>query len=113
MRGDRLPGKPWQGRCHEVRLCAYPQHAVYAEAIKTYIVAPETNEFNIEYLRFEKDTPLPKELKTMVHVAYKVDDLDEQVKANTVVVEPWFADENTRLAFIMKDGILMELMEVK
>ena len=24
--------------------------AVYAEAIKTYIVAPETNEFNIEYL---------------------------------------------------------------
>ena len=82
--------------------------AVYAEAIKTYIVAPETNEFNIE-----KDTPLPKELQTMVHVAYKVDDLDEQVKANTVVVEPWFADENTRLAFIMKDGILMELMEVK
>ena len=62
--------------------------AVYAEAIKTYIVAPETNEFNIEYLRFEKDTPLPKELQTMVHVAYKVDDLDEQVKANTVVVEP-------------------------
>ena len=87
--------------------------AVYAEAIKTYIVAPETNEFNIEYLRFEKDTPLPKELQTMVHVAYKVDDLDEQVKANTVVVEPWFADENTRLAFFMKDGILMELMEVK
>lgn len=40
--------------------------AVYAEAIKTYIVAPETNEFNIEYLRFEKDTPLPKELQTMV-----------------------------------------------
>ena len=38
--------------------------AVYAEAIKTYIVAPETNEFNIEYLRFEKDTPLPKELQT-------------------------------------------------
>ena len=86
---------------------------MYKRQIKTYIVAPETNEFNIEYLRFEKDTPLPKELQTMVHVAYKVDDLDEQVKANTVVVEPWFADENTRLAFIMKDGILMELMEVK
>ena len=31
---------------------------------------------------------MPKELQTMVHVAYKVDDLDEQVKANTVVVEP-------------------------
>lgn len=87
--------------------------AVYAEAIKTHIVAPETNEFGIEYLRFEKDTPLPQELQTLVHVAYQVDDMDAQLQANTVVVEPWFADEKTRLAFIMKDGILMELMEVK
>ena len=50
--------------------------AVYAEAIKTYIVAPETNEFNIEYLRIDKETPLPTELHNMVHVAYKVEDLD-------------------------------------
>ena len=48
-----------------------------------------------------------------MHVAYQVDDLDEQLKANRVVVEPWMADEHTRIAFIMKDGILMELMEVK
>ena len=80
--------------------------SVYAEGIKT-------NEFGIEYLRFEKDTPLPQELQTLVHVAYQVDDMDEQLKANRVVVEPWMADENTRIAFIMKDGILMELMEVK
>ena len=26
-------------------------------------------------------------------------------------VEPWMADEHTRIAFIMKDGILFELME--
>ena len=26
----------------------------YAEGIKTHIVAPETNEFHIEYLRFER-----------------------------------------------------------
>lgn len=87
--------------------------SVYAEAIKTHIVPPETNEFGIEYLRFEKDTQLPQELQTLVHVAYQVDDMDEQLKANRVVVEPWMADENTRIAFIMKDGILMELMEVK
>ncbi|MEG0798266.1 MAG: hypothetical protein RSE47_00635 [Acidaminococcaceae bacterium] len=87
--------------------------AVYAEGIKTHIVAPETNEFNIEYLRFEKDSPMPQELQTLVHVAYKVDDLDAQLAANTVIVEPWFADENTRIAFMMKDGILFELMECK
>ena len=80
--------------------------SIYAEGIKTHIVPPETNEFGIEYLRFEKDTPLPQELQTMV-----VDDMNEQLKANRVVVEPWMADEHTRIAFIMKDGILVELME--
>lgn len=29
--------------------------SVYAEGIKTHIVPPKTNEFGIEYLRFEKD----------------------------------------------------------
>lgn len=83
----------------------------YAENIKTYITAPETNEFHIEYLRFAPDSPLPKELQSLVHVAYKVDDLDKQLAENKVIVQPWFADENTRIAFIMKDGILFELME--
>lgn len=55
--------------------------SVYAEGIKTHIVPPETNEFGIEYLRFEKDTPLPQELQTLVHVAYQVDDMDEQLKS--------------------------------
>ena len=89
------------------------EESVYYEGIKTHIVPTETKEFGIEYLRFEKDTPLPQELQTLVHVAYKVDDMDEQLKANRVVVEPRMADENTRIAFIMKDGILMELLEVK
>ena len=52
---------------------------IYAEGIKTYIITPDTNEFHIEYLRFEKDTPLPEELQTLVHVAYKVDDMDKQL----------------------------------
>ncbi len=86
---------------------------VYAEGIKTHIVNPDTNPYHIEYLRFEKDTPLPKELQTLVHVAYKVEDLDAEMAANQVVVAPWQEDEHTRIGFIMKDGILFELMEVK
>ena len=84
---------------------------IYAEGIKTHIITPDINEFHIEYLRFEKDTPLPEELQTLVHVAYKVDDMDKQLAENKVIVEPWMADEHTRIAFIMQDGILFELME--
>ena len=84
---------------------------IYAEGIKTHLNTPDTNEFHIEYLRFEKNTPLPEELQTLVHVAYKVDDLDKQLAENKVIVQTWMADEHTRIAFNMKDGIQFELME--
>ena len=45
---------------------------IYAEGIKTHLITPDTNEFHIEYLRFEKDTPLPEELQTLVHIAYRL-----------------------------------------
>ena len=86
---------------------------VYVAGIKCFIAAPETNDWMAEYLRFEKDTPMPEELQTMSHVAYKVDNLDQLLKENKVIVQPWMADEHTRIAFIMHDGFLFELMEVK
>lgn len=45
---------------------------IYAEGIKTHLITPDTNEFHIEYLRFEKDTPLPEELQTLVHVLIRL-----------------------------------------
>ena len=85
----------------------------YVEGIKCHIAAPETNDWIIEYLRFEKDTPMPEELQTMGHVAYKVGRLGQFLTGPKVVGRPWFADAHTRIAFVMKDGFLFELMEVK
>jgi len=86
---------------------------VYVAGIKCHIAAPETNDWHIEYLRFDKDTPMPKELQTMGHVAYKVDNLAQILKETKVIVKPWMADEHTKIAFVMKNGFLFELMEVK
>ena len=77
---------------------------IYAEGIKTHIITPDTNEFHIEYLRFEKDTPLPKDLQTLVQVAYMVHDIDNQLAENKVVVDLWLSDEHTRFAWIMNYG---------
>ena len=46
-------------------------------------------------------------------MAYKVDNLDQILKETKVIVKPWMADEHTRIAFVMKEGFLFELMEVK
>ncbi|MCT4595793.1 MAG: hypothetical protein N4A57_16220 [Anaeromicrobium sp.] len=83
----------------------------YAEDLKVYITDPEASEFKFEYLRFEEDTPLPEVMQKNPHVAFKVNNLDTYLKENDVVVEPFMAEENLRIAFIIKDNLLMELME--
>ena len=84
----------------------------YASDLKVYITNPEEHEFKFEYLRFEPDTPLPEIMQKNPHVAYKVDCLDDKIKDEKVIVEPFSVDENTKIAFIIKEGVIFELMEV-
>lgn len=85
----------------------------YSTDMKLYIAPPETNELKIEYLRFEADSPMPDELKTNVHVAYKVDNLEKYMEGNKVILPRTKLDDCLSIAFIEKDGLVMELMEMK
>jgi hypothetical protein len=83
----------------------------YLEGGKVYITDPGKSPYRIEYLRFEKGTPLPKELQTEVHVAYMVDNLAKAVKGQTVILPPMDVSPTLRVAFIKKDGLLIEVMQ--
>lgn len=85
----------------------------YVDDLKVYITNPEDHEFKYEYLRFTQDTPLPQIMQEQIHLAYRVDNLEKYLKEGEVIVEPFQADENMRIAFLIKDGIIFELMEVK
>ncbi len=68
----------------------------------------------IEYLKFEEGTPFPELLHHMFHVAYSVDDLEAFVEAADQVVVPIMVlSETDRLAFVLKDGALIEYYESK
>ncbi|MCT4509416.1 MAG: hypothetical protein N4A48_11815 [Tepidibacter sp.] len=84
---------------------------IYAEDIKVYITEPEASEFKFEYLRFEENSPLPEIMQKNPHVAFKVDKLEDYLEKNQVIVEPFMADENLKIAFIIKDGLILELMQ--
>ena len=46
------------------------------------------------------------------HVAYKVDDLEKYIAdADSVICGPMMANEKDRLAFVWKDGAILELYE--
>lgn len=85
----------------------------YSPDMKLYIAGPDTNEMKIEYLRFEADSPMPAELKNNVHVAYKVDSIEKYMAGNKVILPRTKLDDSLTIAFIEKDGLIMELMEMK
>ncbi|MCT4563183.1 MAG: hypothetical protein N4A68_02480 [Maledivibacter sp.] len=85
----------------------------YLDDLKVYITDPEEHELKFEYLRYEKDSPLPEIMQNNPHVAFKVDSIDEMAKDAEIIVDPFDADEKTKIAFIVKDGVIFELMEEK
>ena len=44
------------------------------------------------------------------HIAYEVDNLEEELKGAKVLVEPMPGGENLTIAFIEEEGIALELM---
>jgi len=85
---------------------------VYNDGMKVWISDPDLDEFKFEYLRFEKDSWLAKEIQTRTHIAVKVDSVDKALKGcEKILLEPVQVDDNLRLAFGIRDGVVMEFME--
>ena len=69
-------------------------------------------DYKIEYLKFEEGTPFPEVLHRCPHVAYKVDSLEKYIAdADSVICGPMPANDKDRLAFVWKDGAILELYQ--
>jgi len=83
----------------------------YLEAARLYVTDAAANPYQIEWLRFETDSPMPVELKSGPHVAFLVDNLDQAMAGKPVLVEPFVPMPGLRVGFIKDDGAIVELME--
>jgi len=83
----------------------------YIEGAKVYVTDPEAHPYRVEYLRFEADSPMPKEVIENPHAAFMVDDLAAALEGQNVIIEPFEATETLRCAFINDGGAIIELME--
>jgi hypothetical protein len=87
----------------------------FVEATRVWVTNPRASGFNVEWLRFEPDTPVTGPLRTEPHVAYRVDDLAEALEGHTVLAEPFDptgrGDDFLRVAFVEVDGAVVELMQ--
>ncbi|HOD49990.1 MAG TPA: hypothetical protein PKY01_05265 [Candidatus Hydrogenedentes bacterium] len=85
----------------------------YLEGAKVYITNAAEHPFHIEFLRFEKDSPMHPAVQNNCHIAFMVDNLDEAIKGRNVIVAPFDATESLRVAFITDGDAVLELMEAR
>jgi hypothetical protein len=80
---------------------------------RLFITDATQSEHRIEWLRFEPGCPMPALLKTVAHVAYTVENLDEALAGRKVIVQPFVPMEGLRVAFIEDHGAPVEYLEFK
>ncbi len=83
----------------------------YLPEFGMWVSGYETSPYRVEWMRFEPESPLPELVRTVAHVAFEVDDLDEAVRGKDVLIAPNSPSEGVRVAFIVADGAPIELLE--
>jgi hypothetical protein len=71
----------------------------------------ETSPFGIEWIRFDPHCNVPDIVRSVPHLAFAVDDLDEALKGREVLIAPNEPSAGVRVAFILDDGAPVELLE--
>jgi hypothetical protein len=85
----------------------------YLAQFKFYVSGFETSPFGIEWMRFEADSPMPKLIQSVSHLAFVVPDLDYELanRGFKILTYPNAPMNGVRVAMIENDGTPIELME--
>lgn len=84
----------------------------FYEPAKIHSTDFEKDEFAIEYIKCDADSPMPEMFQKVAHVAYYVDNIEEAIEGREILVEPFSPGEGVRVAFIVHNGSPVEFMEV-
>ena len=85
----------------------------YLPRFKFYVSGFPTSPFGIEWMRFEKDSPIPELIQKVPHTACVVSNLDYELanKGFKIITEPNQPIDGIRVAMIEHNGAPIELME--
>ena len=70
-----------------------------------------TSPYGVEWMRFDEGSPVHELIRTVPHVAFEVDDLDEALKGKQVLSAPGSPSAGVRAAMILDNGCPIELIE--
>jgi hypothetical protein len=84
---------------------------IFLAEYKIYATDDQSNPYGIQWMRYLPDCPLPEVVKTVSHVAFEVDDLEQAIRGKRVIIEPNSPSPGVRVAFILEDGAPVEFLE--
>jgi hypothetical protein len=86
---------------------------IFIPRFKFYVSGFPASPFGIEWMRFEKDSPIDKLIQTIPHIAFEVEDLDYELTKHdlNVITEPNSPGDGIRVAMIEHNGAPIELIE--
>jgi hypothetical protein len=79
---------------------------------KTFVSGYETSPYGIEWMRFEKGCTVPELVRTVPHVAFEVENLDEALKGKEILIPPNSPSKGILVAFIVDNGAPIEFLEI-
>jgi hypothetical protein len=80
--------------------------------LKMTVSDHQDNPFGIQWQRYWDDAPYPDLVKTVPHVAFEVDDLEEALAGHRVIIQPNSPSVGVTVAFIAVNGAPVELMQI-
>jgi len=83
----------------------------YLAQFKMYVSGFADSPYGIEWMRFEAGSPISALVRTVPHVAFEVDDLDEVLKGKQVLSPPSSPSAGVRVAMIIDSGCPIELIQ--
>lgn len=91
---ERQPGESW------------------VEATRVWVTSPRAHPYNVEFLRFEPDSPVTGPLRTQPHVAYRVAGVHSAVAGHDVLLEPFDVGNGfLTVAFVRVGSAIVEFMQ--
>ena len=78
-----------------------------------YVSGFETSPYGIEWMRFDKGSPVLEVIRTLPHIAFEVDDLDKEIEGKDLLGKISNPSKGVRVAMFIDNGAPIELIEFK
>jgi hypothetical protein len=62
-------------------------------------------------MRYEPECSLPEVVKTVPHVAFEVDDLEQALVGHEILIQPNSPSKGVMVAFVLCDGAPVEFLQ--